>query len=317
MSLTGQRGLTEMHVQAPKSVVMIRPHHFRSNPETRGDNAFQTENIGDVSATARAEFDGVVAALHSEGITVHAFDDTGTSTPDSVFPNNWFSTHAGGHVAVYPMYAANRRRERRWDVIEMLKADYRVQDIIDYSGLEHDGLALEGTGAMVLDHIGRVAYVAQSQRADPVLLERFCTHFNFEPIAFDATDAKGRPVYHTNVLMAIGTHTALVGLEMISDPIKRDMVHDRLVETGRDVIALSEDQINAFAGNAIELEGENGLVLALSSKAHEALSPAQLSRVAATSRVLPLSIPTLETAGGSVRCMIAGLHLSRRKTERS
>ena len=165
-------------LQAPGAVVMIRPHHFRSNPETSGDNAFQTLARNDESAAgiqALAEFDQAVAALREAGVTVHVFDDEGTETPDSVFPNNWFSTHAGGHIAIYPMFAPNRRKERRWDVIEMLKRDYRVQDVIDYSGLERDGLALEGTGAMVLDHIGRIAYTVQSNRADPVLLERFCT----------------------------------------------------------------------------------------------------------------------------------------------
>ncbi|MGJ8617120.1 MAG: citrulline utilization hydrolase CtlX [Sulfitobacter sp.] len=291
---------------------MIRPHHFRSNPETAADNAFQRLGDEDVSSAARGEFDHVVDTLRHHGITVHDFDDTGSDTPDSVFPNNWFSTHAGGHVAVYPMYAASRRRERRWDVIELLKSEYRVQDIIDYSGLEHDDLALEGTGAMVLDHIGRVAYVARSHRADPVLLERFCTNFNFEPIAFDATDDQGRPVYHTNVLMAIGTRVAMVGLEMITSDKRRAMVHDRLAETGRDVIDLTEYKINEFAGNAIELEGRDGLIMALSDRALAALTSDQISRIEATAQIVPLTIPTIETAGGSVRCMIAGLHLARR-----
>lgn len=301
-----------MQVQAPGAVVMIRPHHFRSNPETAADNAFQTLGAGDVAEAARAEFDHAVAALRGAGVTVHDFDDRGAETPDSVFPNNWFSTHAGGHVALYPMHVASRRRERRWDVIELLKAQYRVQDVIDYSGLEQDNLALEGTGAMVLDHIGRVAYVARSHRADPVLLERFCTHFNFEPLVFDAADASGRPVYHTNVLMAIGTHCALVGLPMITDPARREMVRARLAETGRDVISLSEAQIGAFAGNAIELSGREGRVMALSARALKALDPEQVARIEVGARLLPLEIPTIETAGGSVRCMIAGLHLARR-----
>ncbi|MCB1313178.1 MAG: amidinotransferase, partial [Sedimentitalea sp.] len=244
---------------------MIRPHGFRSNPETRADNAFQTADAGgEVAAAARAEFDAAVAQLRGAGVTVHDFDDFGTDTPDSVFPNNWFSTHPGGHVAVYPMFAENRRRERRWDVIDMLKRQYRVQDVIDYSGLEEDGLALEGTGAMVLDHIEHVAYVAKSNRADPVLLERFCTNFAFEPIAFDAADAEGRRVYHTNVLMTIGTGFAMVGLEMITDPARRDTVAERLAEPGRDVIDLSAAQIGDFAGNAIELTGRDGPLLALS-----------------------------------------------------
>ncbi|KIC37476.1 citrulline utilization hydrolase CtlX [Leisingera sp. ANG-M7] len=302
-------------LQAPSAVVMIRPHHFCSNPETKGDNAFQTLAITSAEATsaqALAEFDGAVENLRSAGVTVHVFDDTTTETPDSVFPNNWFSTHAGGHVAVYPMYAENRRKERRWDVIELLKRDYRVQDVIDYSGLEQDSLSLEGTGAMVLDHIGRIAYTVKSNRADPVLLERFCTHFNFEPMVFEAKDDAGRDVYHTNVLMGIGTENALICLDMIVDPARRAEVAARLEETGRRVIDLTPAQIASFAGNAMELTGRRRL-LALSAKALEALRPDQISVIEQSAELLPLTIPTIETAGGSVRCMLAGIHLSPRE----
>lgn len=194
-------------IQAPAAVVMVRPHRFTPNPETAADNAFQQAATEAAARTAQAAYDEVTAAaerLEAEGVRVHLFDDTGErDTPDSVFPNNWFSTHPGGHVALYPMYSPSRRRERRADVIEMLKASYRVQDVIDYTGLEPDGLFLEGTGAMVFDHMARIAYVARSNRADPVLLERFCTHFNFEPMVFDTADEAGRPVYHTNVLMTV------------------------------------------------------------------------------------------------------------------
>lgn len=302
-------------LQAPGAVVMIRSHHFRSNPETSGDNAFQTLARNDESATAAqalTEFDQAVAALREAGVTVHVFDDEGTETPDSVFPNNWFSTHAGGHIAIYPMFAPNRRKERRWDVIEMLKRDYRVQDVIDYSGLEQDGLALEGTGAMVLDHIGRIAYTVKSNRADPVLLERFCTHFNFEPMVFEAKDAQGRDVYHTNVLMGIGTEYALIGLSMLPDAKRRAEVAARLEETGREVIDLTPEQIAAFAGNALELTGRRRL-LALSARAVDALRPDQIAVIERSAELLPLSIPTIETAGGSVRCMLAGIHLSPRE----
>lgn len=301
-------------LQAPGAVVMIRPHHFRSNPETSSDNAFQTLSspaTGDTARLAMAEHDAAVEQLRSAGVTVHVFDDTTTDTPDSVFPNNWFSTHAGGHVAIYPMFAENRRRERRMDVIEMLKRDYRVQDVIDYSGLEQDGLALEGTGAMVLDHIARIAYTVQSNRADPLILERFCTHFNFEPVCFKAKDAQGRDVYHTNVLMGIGTDYALIGLDMITDPARRATVAQRLEESGREVIALNNAQIESFAGNAIELTGDRR-ILALSAVAIDALTPAQTATIEKSAAPLPLSIPTIETAGGSVRCMIAGIHLSPR-----
>ncbi len=303
-------------LQSPSAVVMVRPHAFASNPETRDDNAFQTlanRSAAATSAAARDEHDEAVERLRAVGVTVHLFDDEGEhDTPDSVFPNNWFSTHPGGHVAVYPMFVPSRRRERRSDVIELLKQEYRVQDVIDYSGLEQDDLALEGTGAMVLDHVGRIAYTVRSNRADPVLLERFCTHFNYEPIAFDAKDAEGRDVYHTNVLMGIGTHYALICLDMISDPERRATVRARLEESGRTVIDLSHEQIANFAGNAIELSGKDGLVLALSSRALKALTPSQVSVIEASATPLPLSVPTIETAGGSVRCMIAGIHLSRR-----
>ncbi len=302
-------------LQAPSAVVMIRPHAFSSNPETHGDNAFQTlaTPTAAPSVAARAEHDTAVAQLRDAGVRVHVFDDHGElDTPDSVFPNNWFSTHPGGHIAIYPMYVPSRRRERRADVIELLKQEYRVQDVIDYSGLEQDKLALEGTGAMVLDHIGRVAYTVKSNRADPVLLERFCTHFNYEPIVFEAKDAEGRDVYHTNVLMGIGTNYALICLDMITDPERRATVKARLEESGRTVIDLSHEQIAEFAGNAIELSGRDGLVLALSSRALAALTPEQIATIEASATPLPLSVPTIETAGGSVRCMIAGIHLSRR-----
>lgn len=303
-------------LQSPSAVVMVRPHAFASNPETRDDNAFQTLGNSSAEATsvaALSEFDAAAATLREAGVTVHVFDDHGDqNTPDSVFPNNWFSTHAGGHVALYPMFVPSRRRERRQDVIEMLKRDYRVQDVIDYSGLEQDNLALEGTGAMVLDHIGRIAYTVRSHRADPILLERFCTHFNYEPIAFDARDAQGRDVYHTNVLMGIGTHYALICLDMVVDPERRDTIVKRLKESGREVIDLSLDQIGEFAGNALELAGSDGLVLALSERAFAALTSDQLAIINASATPLPLSVPTIETAGGSVRCMLAGIHLSRR-----
>ncbi|MAZ20428.1 citrulline utilization hydrolase CtlX [Roseovarius sp.] len=304
-----------MSVQAPSAVVMIRPDRFRPNPQTAGDNVFQTTSDlsdEDTAARAQSEFDAAVTRLRAAGITVHEFQDSGADTPDAVFPNNWFSTHSGGYVALYPMYAENRRAERRWDVIELLKARYRVQEVADFSGLEPDGLFLEGTGAMVIDHISRVAYVARSHRADPILLERVCTRLGYEPIVFDARDASGTPVYHTNVLMAVGTGIALIGDGMIPDAARRAEILDRLAEPGRDVISLSEAQIRAFAGNAIELSTATGPVLALSETARAALTPDQLSRIEAATGLLPLSIPTLERAGGSVRCMLAGVHLAPR-----
>ncbi len=303
-------------IQAPGAVVMVRPHHFHPNPETAADNAFQRRANTPDAATARAAHDEVTlaaAALEQAGVRVHVFDDHGErETPDSVFPNNWFSTHRGGHVALYPMASKSRRRERRADVIEMLKAEYRVQDVIDYSGLEHDGLFLEGTGAMVLDHIANVAYTARSQRADPVALERFCTHFNFEPMAFSTADAHGRAIYHTNVMMCVATEFALVGFELMSDAQRRDEVRARLERSGREVVALDARQIGEFAANALELSGADGRVLALSARAAASLRPAQRAVIDRSARLLPLAVPTIELAGGSVRCMLAGVHLARR-----
>ena len=197
-------------------------------------------------------------------------------------------------------------------MIELLKAEYRVQDVIDYSGLEADGMFLEGTGAMVLDHIHRIAYTAQSNRADPVALERFCTHFNYEPMAFATADARGRPCYHTNVMLCVGTDFALGGFYLITDPARRDAVRARLRETGRELIELSAWQIGEFAGNALELQGTQGRVLALSARAAASLSPAQKAVIELSATLLPLAVPTIELAGGSVRCMLAGIHLAPR-----
>ena len=304
-----------MSVQAPSSVVMIRPKRFHPNPETADDNRFQSIpdlTADDVAARAQVEFDTAVERLREAGVTVHVFQDKNDDTPDSIFPNNWFSTHSGGHVALYPMYAENRRRERRWDVIEVLKRDYRVAEVTDYSGLEPDGLYLEGTGAMVIDHIGRLAFVARSHRADPILLERFCTRFGYEPIVFDAVDDSGAPIYHTNVLMTIGTEVAMVGLDMVPDAERRQTIVARLEETRRNVIPLSPRQIAEFAGNAIELETPEGLVMALSVRALAALDARQINELERSVRLVPLDLPTIESAGGSARCMIAGLHLARR-----
>lgn len=305
-------------MQAPSAVVMIRPHHFRSNPETRADNAFQSRdddpvNAEAISCAAYQEVTEAAAVLERLGVTTHVFDDEREDRPDAVFPNNWFSTHSGGHVAIYPMEAANRRRERRADVIELLKQQYRVQDVIDYSGLEGDGLSLEGTGAMVLDHEERVAYVAKSRRADPIALERFCTHFNFEPMAFDAVDSAGTPIYHTNVLMCIGTEFAMIGVDSIVGEARRSEVVERLRDSGREIIALSNSQIAEFAGNAIELQGSASRLLVLSARACASLTPEQKAVIEKSCQLVALKVPTIELAGGSVRCMLAGVHLVRRQ----
>ncbi|TAM66272.1 MAG: amidinotransferase [Microbacteriaceae bacterium] len=308
-------------IQAPSAVVVIRPRHFEPNPATAIDNTFQTpafstsalaDALEAVAASAWQEVTEVAATLRAHGVTVHLFDDERTDRPDAVFPNNWFSTHSGGHIGVFPMQSPSRRSERRTDVIELLKHDYRVQEVIDYSGLEYDDVFLEGTGAMVLDHVSRVAYTVRSARADPIALERFCTNFGYEPMAFDAVDEAGHPVYHTNVLMCIATDFVLIGLDFIADARRRAQVVERLAAPGRTIVDLSPAQIREFAGNAIELQGRNGRILAMSARALASLDATQRAVIEASCAIVPLAVPTIELAGGSVRCMLAGIHLDPR-----
>lgn len=301
--------------QAPNAVVMIRPHHFCPNEETKQDNSFQSRKTINKQQVKKLAFAQVTAAgkvLEAEGVFVHIFEDQGEETPDSVFPNNWFSTHTGGQIAVYPMYAKNRRKERRTDIIEMLKKDYRVQVIFDYSGLEYDDIYLEGTGAMVLDHVERIAYAASSKRSDSHILERFCAHFNFEPMVFDAKNKAGISVYHTNVLMCIGSDFVLAGFEMMTNVKRRIEIIQRFTNAGKRIIYLTEQQINAFCGNALELQGSSGRILALSVTAYNALTKDQISLLEETVKLVPLDVSAIELAGGSVRCMLAGVHLSKR-----
>jgi len=305
-------------LQAPSGVVMIRPHHFFVNPQTAADNVFQRDasvlDRADLATRAHAESSALADALISAGVRVHLLDDLADDLPDSVFPNNWFSTHRGGRIVVYPMSTPNRRGERRHDVLDMLKEQYRVQDVVDYSGLERDGLYLEGTGAMVLDLVGRIAYVARSHRADPVILERFCTHAGFEPMVFDAVDETGTAIYHTNVLMCVGSDVAMLCLDAIRDEARRTEVVERLTETGRDVIELTQLQVAEFAGNAIELVGSDGPLMAMSERARRSLSTAQVRLIEQSCEILSVEISTIELAGGSVRCMLAGIHLDARPT---
>ena len=301
--------------QAPNAVVMIRPHHFCPNEQTKKDNSFQAVQPYDRQLLKRQAYEQATVAakiLENEGVVVHTFEDEGLETPDSVFPNNWFSTHSGGHIAIYPMYAPNRRKERRTDIIDVLKLQYRVQDVVDYSGLEYDDIYLEGTGAMVLDHIERVAYAARSKRTDSHALERFCSHFNFEPMVFDAADSAGTAVYHTNVLMCIGKDFVMAGFDMLSDVKRRAEIIRRFEAAGKTIINLSEQQINAFCGNALELQAATGRILALSTTAYAALTAQQIIVLQQSVKLVPLDVSAIELAGGSVRCMLAGIHLSKR-----
>ena len=303
--------------QSANAVLMIRPHRFYPNPETAADNAFQ-KAIADgelpaVSAAALAEFDRAVALLRASGVHVHVGDDTASpEKPDAVFPNNWFSTHHDGRVALYPMYSATRRLERRHEVIETLREHFQITEVIDYSDAEKEGQALEGTGSLVLDHINSIAYASLSHRTHPEVLKKFCADFGFEPVTFRSESEPGRPIYHTNVMMCVGTEFALVGLQNIPDEAERDGVQNLLEANGKEVIELSRAQIAEFAGNALELHNEHEKLLVLSARAAAAFTPAQRKQLERYVRLLPLDLPTIELAGGSARCMLATIHLPRR-----
>lgn len=302
--------------QSANAVVMIRPFRFYPNPETASDNAFQRQfaaaDTDTISKAAQTEFDQAVDSLRGADVTVHIFEDTAApEKPDAVFPNNWFSTHPDGRVALYPMYSPTRRNERRRDVIDELGKIYRISALIDYSSYEQRGLHLEGTGSLVLDYVNRIAYVSLSKRADRALVERFCQDFNFEPVLFESAGDDGRPVYHTNVVMCVGSDFALIGLDLIADRQQRETVRRRLEASGKKVIELNRDQIANFAGNALELRNDSEKLLVLSSRAAEALTSEQRNEIARHARLLPLTLPTIELAGGSARCMLTAIHLPR------
>jgi hypothetical protein len=309
-------GAVEADVQqSTNAVLMIRPYRFYPNPETAADNAFQRTGASAapdaLSSAARAEFDRAVATLRAAGVTVHVVEDTPESDkPDAVFPNNWLSTHHDGRVVLYPMFSALRRRERRRDIIDELRRSYRVTEVIDYSEYETEDKCLEGTGSLVLDHVHKIAYVSLSQRSHPEPLKRFCADFGYEPVTFTATDENGRPIYHTNVVMCVGSEFALVALEMIADPRERDAVRARLTETGKQIVDLTRDQIANFAGNAIELHESAGTgVLTISSRALPTFTDEERRTIERYARFVPLELPTIELAGGSARCMLATIHL--------
>ena len=302
--------------QSARAVLMIRPFRFYPNPETASDNAFQREaaaaDTDTISSAAQSEFDQAVESLRGAGVTVHVFEDTASpEKPDAVFPNNWFSTHPDGRVALYPMYSPTRRNERRRDVIDELGKIYRISTLVDYSSYEQSGLHLEGTGSLVLDYVNRIAYVSLSKRSDRALVERFCQDFNFEPVLFESLGDDGRPIYHTNVMMCVGSEFALIGLDLIVDARQRETVRRRLESSGKKVIELERNQIANFAGNALELRNDSENLLVLSTRGAEALTMEQRREIERHARLLPLSLPTIELAGGSARCMLAGIHLPR------
>jgi len=308
--------------QAPSAVLMIRPRTFQPNPETAVDNAFQSAGVANVSerqavaAQAQIEVASVAAALRGAGVGVVMFEDReGIDTPDSVFPNNWISTHEDGRVVLYPMATPSRRRERRNDVVEGLGERYAVSQVLDLSPVELEGRYLEGTGALVLDHVHRIAYMARSGRANEAVLDQWCEAMGYTAEVFDTVDQAGQPIYHTNVVFSIATDFVVAGLGNIPDPVERARIAARLGETGRDVIEIDRGQVAEFAGNGLELTGSRGRLFVLSARALAALRPDQIAAIETSARILAIGIPTIERSGGSVRCMLAGIHLPPRQPD--
>ena len=302
------------HAQTTGSVLMIRPGRFYPNPETAADNAFQRDancGLDALKLMARKEFDAAVQTLRAAGVNVHVFEDTAEpEKPDAVFPNNWISTHHDGRIALFPMYSALRRRERRRDIVYELRKHYRVTQVIDYSTFEDEDCCLEGTGSLVFDHPNKIAYVSLSNRSNPKVIQRFADDFDYEPVTFTSIGSNGQPIYHTNVMMCIGTGFAMVGLEMIPNKVERQQMRARLEKTEKEIVELSADQIANFAGNTIELQNKSGeKLLVLSSRAARALTEEQRETLTRYARLVTLELPTIELGGGSARCMMATIHL--------
>ena len=307
-----------MPEQKPSALLMVRPAAFGFNPETAETNAFMMRdqaNIAEVLQRAQAEFDAMVDLLLAHQIEVHVIDDTLVPIkPDAIFPNNWVSFHEDGRVILYPMQAANRRLERRIDVLDWLRKLFVITEVLDESPFEIEEKYLEGTGSLVFDHVNRVAFACRSSRTDETLVDRICTLLQYQPVVFDAVDEEGRPIYHTNVVMCVGTRFAVVCLDAIHREADQDAVLDQFVRSGHRVVAISYAQMRAFAGNMIEVADQDGQPYVLMSQtAMASLLPGQVDALSKEAELLPLAVPTIERyGGGSVRCMVAGIHLPRR-----
>jgi hypothetical protein len=304
-------------VQCADAVLMVRPAAFGWNPQTAGSNRFQASPspAADVQPHALAEFDRLAAALAAAGVEVHAFDDRREPRcPDAVFPNNWVSLHADGTAVLYPMLAPNRRLERRPELLRELVArgGFRVQRLLDLTHHEVAGRFLEGTGSVVFDHACRTAYVCLSPRSDAAVLRELCGELCYEPVAFHAAGSDGTPVYHTNVMLSIGSRFALVCAGAIAAG-ERGALLERL-GVGRQLVIIDTHQMSGFAGNLLELAGRTGRrVLAVSQRGLASLAPGQRAAlVASVDEVVAVPVPTIEDAGGgSVRCMLAEVFLPR------
>jgi hypothetical protein len=306
--------------QITDTVFMVRPVQFRLNEQTAVNNYYQDDGVKilDQNQKAQDEFDAFAKALQEKGINVIIIsDDDKNDTPDSIFPNNWISTHQNGDIALYPMFAENRRLERRPEVLNRFEEEgFKIENIVDYTSAEDEGFFLEGTGSLLLDRVNKKAYCSISPRADEELMIEFCEDFEFTPVIFTAyqtVEEKRLPIYHTNVMMALGENYAVICLDCIDDKKERKNVLKHLKEDHKEVITITEDQVNSFAGNMMQVHNSNGdRLLVMSDQAYNSLNPDQITKLEKYNEIIHPSISTIETlGGGSVRCMMAEVFLPK------
>jgi hypothetical protein len=308
--------------QTTNTILMIRPIGFRMNEQTAVNNYYQKviDNLlpETVNTKAQQEFDAYVEKLRGVGINVVVVEDTKEfDTPDSIFPNNWVSFHGNGNVGLYPMFAENRRSERREDVLEALESQgFKIENIVDYTSAEAEGVFLEGTGSLLLDRKNRKAYCALSPRADEDLFIEFCEDFEYTPVIFTANqtvEGKREAIYHTNVMMCLAETFAVICLDCIDDKKECKQVVKHLTEDGKEVIRITEDQVNNFAGNMLQVKGKDDeLFLIMSQAAYDSLSKAQVNSIEKHCKILSSSLDTIEACGGgSARCMMAEVFLPK------
>lgn len=300
-------------MQTTNHILMIRPVDFKFNTQTAGNNKFQEATAQDnVQQQALAEFDGFVAMLRANGVDVTVIDDTlAPETPDSIFPNNWVSFHEDGSVYLYPMFSENRRLERRKDIIDTIGEKFELNHVSDLSFFEQQVLFLEGTGSMVLDRQHKIAYACLSVRTDEEVLNNFCMLSGYTPIAFQAIDESRFPIYHTNVMMCIGDRFAVVCFDSIPDLEEKEKVKQSLLNTGKELVDISFDQMNHFAGNMLQVKNKDGQsLLVMSEQAYLSLQPEQLATLTQYAKIIYAPLYTIEkNGGGSARCMLAEVHL--------
>ena len=296
------------------SILMVRPSSFRTNSQTASNNYFQKiTDLNDAQVLEKAclEFDNLVSLLLSNGIPVNVFqDDLVQDTPDSIFPNNWISFHSKKRIAIYPMYAHNRRLERNDKIIKFIEnKGIKIDFINDYSEAENHNFFLEGTGSMVLDRLNKKSYCSLSERTSESLVEEFCDEFNYMPIIFksyQSIDKKRKLIYHTNVMMCIANKYSIICLDSVDSKIDKQILLKSLKDDNKEIIEISENQLNSFAGNMIELVFENNSFLVMSSQAYKSLTKNQINKIEKFSKIIHSNVETIENCGGgSVRCMIA------------